>query len=133
MRTRSNLRCPLSERQSIDRSFEATKAGVAGSQVYTLVCELFEENGQRTSLSKAPGEVLLAGFDLVPVVLEEMQNGYIQVTVDQQPYLQGYYPVHQLHLYNNYQFPPFDVNTGKALITPDQVEDLVKLSQEGIR
>ena len=84
-------------------------------------------------LGKEPGEVLLAGFDLVPVVLEEMQNGYIQLTVDQQPYLQGYYPIHQLHLYNNYQFPPFDVNTGKALIAPDQVEALLKLSEEGIR
>ena len=32
-----------------------------------------------------PGKVLLAGFDLVPVVLDQMDAGYIQVEVDQQP------------------------------------------------
>ena len=84
-------------------------------------------------LGKKPGEVLLAGFDLVPVVFDEMKSGYIQLTVDQQPYLQGYYPVHQLYLLNNYKFPPFDINTGKALITPDDVDALLDLSQKGIR
>jgi Xaa-Pro aminopeptidase len=49
-------------KEALDQSFAATKAGVAGSAVYTLVCELFEEHGQKTSLSKAPGEVLDEGF-----------------------------------------------------------------------
>jgi Xaa-Pro aminopeptidase len=49
-------------KEALDRSLAATKAGVAGSAVYTLVCELFEEHGQKTSLSKAPGEVLEEGF-----------------------------------------------------------------------
>ena len=49
-------------KEALDQSFAATKAGVAGSAVYTLVCELFEEHGQKTSLSKAPGEVLEEGF-----------------------------------------------------------------------
>jgi Xaa-Pro aminopeptidase len=49
-------------KEALDRSFAATKAGVAGSEVYTLVCELFEEHGQKTTLSKAPGEVLEEGF-----------------------------------------------------------------------
>ncbi len=84
-------------------------------------------------LGKGPGEVLLAGFDLVPVVFDEMKSGYIQLTVDQQPYLQGYYPVHQLYLLNNFKFPPIDVNTGKALISPDEVDDLLELSGQGIR
>ncbi|MEO1016278.1 MAG: sugar ABC transporter substrate-binding protein [Pseudomonadota bacterium] len=84
-------------------------------------------------LGMDPGEVLMGTFDLVPVVLEEMNNGYIQLTVDQQPYLQGYFPVHQLYLLNNYAFPPFDVNTGKALIVPDDVEALLELSAQGVR
>src|SRR5690606_36090554 len=84
-------------------------------------------------LGKAPGEVLLAGFDLVPVVFDEMKSGNIQLTVDQQPYLQGYYPIHQIYLLNNFKFPPFDINTGKALITPDDVDALLELSQQGVR
>ena len=84
-------------------------------------------------LGKKPGEVLLACFDLVPVVLDEMKTGYIQLTIDQQPFLQGYVPIHQLHLMNKYKLGAYDVNTGKALVTPDQVHELIKLSQQGIR
>jgi simple sugar transport system substrate-binding protein len=84
-------------------------------------------------LGKKPGEVLLACFDLVPVVLDEMKSGYVQLTIDQQPYLQGYIPVHELHNINTYKLGAYDVNTGKALVTPDQVDALVKLSQEGVR
>jgi Xaa-Pro aminopeptidase len=49
-------------KEALDASFAATKAGVPGSDVFTLVCELFEENGQKTTLSKPPGEVLEEGF-----------------------------------------------------------------------
>ena len=49
-------------KEALDRSLEATKPGVPGIEVFTLVCELFEENGQKTVLSKAPGEVLENGF-----------------------------------------------------------------------
>jgi Xaa-Pro aminopeptidase len=49
-------------KEALDRSLAATKAGVAGSEVYTLVCEWFEEHGQKTTLSKPQGEVLEEGF-----------------------------------------------------------------------
>jgi Xaa-Pro aminopeptidase len=49
-------------KEALDRSLEATKPGVPGIDVYKLVCELFEENGQKTVLSKPPGEVLENGF-----------------------------------------------------------------------
>ena len=49
-------------KEALDRSFDATKAGVASSVPYKLVCEFFEEHGQKTPLSKTPGEVLENGF-----------------------------------------------------------------------
>jgi Xaa-Pro aminopeptidase len=49
-------------KEALDASFAATKAGVPGFDVFKLVCELFEENGQKTALSKPPGEVLEEGF-----------------------------------------------------------------------
>lgn len=49
-------------KEALDRSLAATKAGVPGKDVFNLVCEFFEENGQKTALSKAPGEVLEDGF-----------------------------------------------------------------------
>lgn len=84
-------------------------------------------------LGKKPGEVLLACFDLVPVVMEEMKSGYVQLTIDQQPFLQGYVPIHQLHMMKKYKLGAYDVNTGKALVTPDQVDALMELSAQGIR
>ena len=49
-------------KEALDRSLEATKAGVPGVEVYELVCRFFEEHGQPTVLSKPPGEVLENGF-----------------------------------------------------------------------
>jgi Xaa-Pro aminopeptidase len=49
-------------KEALDRSLEATRAGVAGSRVFQLVCELFHAAGQPTQLSKRPGEVLQDGF-----------------------------------------------------------------------
>jgi Xaa-Pro aminopeptidase len=49
-------------KEALDRSLEATKAGVTGVEVYDLVCDLFEEHGQKTTHSKKPGEVLNSGF-----------------------------------------------------------------------
>jgi Xaa-Pro aminopeptidase len=49
-------------KEALDRSLEATRAGVPGVEVYNLVCELFEAAGQKTTLSKQPGEVLEDGF-----------------------------------------------------------------------
>ena len=49
-------------KEALDRSLEATRPGVPGIDIHNLVCELFEENGQPTTLSKKPGEVLKDGF-----------------------------------------------------------------------
>ena len=49
-------------KEALDRSFASTKAGVPGLDVFNLVCEFFEEHGQKTAISKPPGEVLENGF-----------------------------------------------------------------------
>ncbi len=49
-------------REALDRSVAAIKAGVAGSALNRLCCEIFEEAGFKTLLSKKPGEVLKDGF-----------------------------------------------------------------------
>ena len=80
-----------------------------------------------------PGKLLMAGFDMVPAALNEMKRGYIQVQVDQQPFLQGYLPIVQLYLRAKYKLGAWDVNTGKALVGPADVDTLLKLSAEGKR
>jgi len=49
-------------KEALDKSLEATKAGVPGVDIFRLVCEHFEAAGQPTVLSKKPGEVLEDGF-----------------------------------------------------------------------
>lgn len=80
-----------------------------------------------------PGKVLLGGFDLVPQVLEMMKAGYIQVEIDQQPYMQGFMPVMEAYLKKNIGLAPANIDTGEAVITPDQVDSIMALSREGKR
>jgi simple sugar transport system substrate-binding protein len=80
-----------------------------------------------------PGQVLLGGFDLVPDVMEQMKAGYIQYHIDQQPYLQGWAPVMQAGPIRDYKMAAYDVDTGSAVITPDQVPAIEELSRAGYR
>lgn len=79
------------------------------------------------------GKVLLGGFDLVPEVVQEMTAGYVQVQVDQQPYMQGFMPVMQAYLYKTVGLAPVDMNTGKAIILPAQAGPLMDLVKTGVR
>lgn len=80
-----------------------------------------------------PGQVLLGGFDLVPVVLDEMEAGYIQVEVDQQPFMQGFMPVMMVYQAANVGLSPADINTGEALVYPKDVPAVRALSESGLR
>jgi simple sugar transport system substrate-binding protein len=79
------------------------------------------------------GKVLLGGFDVVPVVLDEMKTGYVQVQIDQQPYEQGFLPVMMAYLNHKVGLAPADVDTGQGVVTPDQVDAIMELSKQGIR
>jgi len=80
-----------------------------------------------------PGQVLLAGFDLVPIVLDEMEAGYIQVEVDQQPFMQGFMPVMMVYQSVEIGLAPTDINTGEALVYPADVPGVRELSEQGLR
>ena len=40
------------------------------------------------------------GYDLTPITEQLLAAGYIEFTIDQQPYLQGFIPILQLYMYN---------------------------------
>ena len=81
----------------------------------------------------APGKVLLGGFDLVPEVLQQMKAGYVQVQVDQQPYMQGFLPVMSVYLSKTVGLAPVDIDTGQGIVRPDQVDGIMELSRQGMR
>jgi simple sugar transport system substrate-binding protein len=79
------------------------------------------------------GKLYGGGFDMVPDVMNAIQQGTMQFTIDQQPYLQGFQTVVQLYLLKRFQLAPTDVNTGVAAITAANVESVMKLAAEGYR
>ena len=81
----------------------------------------------------APGKVLLGGFDLVPEVVEQMQAGYIQTEVDQQPYMQGFLPVMMVYLNETVGLAPADVDTGQGIVVPADAAAILELSAKGLR
>lgn len=81
----------------------------------------------------APGKVLLGGFDLVPEVVEQMQAGYIQTEVDQQPYMQGFLPVMMVYLNETVGLAPADVDTGQGIVVPADAAAIMELSAKGLR
>ena len=80
-----------------------------------------------------PGKVLMGGFDIVAEVLQQMQAGYIQVQVDQQPYMQGFMPVMEAYLAKNFGLSPADIDTGQGLVLQEDVPDLIELAKQGVR
>ena len=84
-------------------------------------------------LGYKPGDILLAGFDMVQMVFDEMGTGYIQVSIDQQGYLQGFLPIMQLYLINKVGANAWDVDTGAVLFYPQDIDALEPLVQQGLR
>jgi simple sugar transport system substrate-binding protein len=80
-----------------------------------------------------PGKILLGGFDLAPQVIEQMKSGYIQVEIDQQPYEQGFLPVMQVYLEKKVGLAPADIDSGEAVFTPEQADQLMGWAKQGLR
>lgn len=64
------------------------------------------------------------GYDLLPKILELLQAGHIDFTIDQQPYLQGFYPMMQMYLYkiSGGLTGPAETNTGLVFVTKEQAK-----------
>lgn len=74
-----------------------------------------------------------AGFDLSPETLRLIRGGHIRCTIDQQPYIQGFYPVMQLALYLRYGIVPCDIDAGATIIDQSNVEQVIELTRKGYR
>jgi simple sugar transport system substrate-binding protein len=85
------------------------------------------------AVGKAPEDIIAVGFDLGQGVMAGFEQGYITVTADQQPYLQGYMPVLSLCQQIVYKLAPLNVDTGAGFVTADTFRDVVSLAEQGIR
>ena len=82
---------------------------------------------------KLKGKVFGGGFDLVAEILDAIEAGNMQFTIDQQPYMQGFQGVMELYLSKAFAITPADINTGIAPVTSDIVKSVKALAAKGYR
>jgi len=78
-------------------------------------------------------KVVVAGFDLLPGTAEGVKKGITKGTIDQQPYLQGYFCVVELAMIKFGKFSAFDIDTGRGIVTQDNVDEVLELVKRKIR
>ena len=83
--------------------------------------------GQTIQKQGLKGKVKGGGFDVTTPTPELVSKGFLDVTIDQQAYLQGFLPVLQLYLYKASETltGPADVNTGLKVIDAKTIEPYV--------
>src|SRR5487761_946720 len=71
------------------------------------------------------------GFDTDPRTLTALQNGKVNFTIFQDPYLQGFLPVLYMYLYNlsGGQLAPPDTDTGLTVLNKGNVSQFLKNSR----
>ena len=82
---------------------------------------------------KKPGEIFNFGFDTSPQIVEAFKAGWVQLTADQQPFLQGYLPVVNLCQQVVYGLGPINVDTGAGFVTIGNYKMVGALATEGLR
>lgn len=80
-----------------------------------------------------PGSIYAAGFDLSPATVQGVRDGYINLVIDQQQYLQGFLAVAQLCLTHNFGFSGLFVNTGGGFVDSTNIDVIAPLVEEQIR
>ncbi len=82
---------------------------------------------------KKPGAIINIGFDTSPQIVEGFNGGWVQLTADQQPFLQGYMPILSLCQQVVYGLAPINVDTGAGFVTPENYKSVADLAKEGLR
>jgi len=82
---------------------------------------------------KKPGDVFAAGFDVSGNAVTAIQGGWLQLTSDQQQYLQGYFGVLQLCLTKVYHFSGLQIDTGAGFVTKNNLDALAPLIKQQVR
>jgi len=81
----------------------------------------------------APDDIFAAGFDLSPATVDAINSGYLDIILDQQPWLQGYLPILQIALTATYGFSGLHIDTGASIIDTNNIGIVAPLADRGIR
>jgi len=79
------------------------------------------------AVQEAGMDIPVGGYDITPEILENIQNGSLTATVDQNPYVQGFQAITQMAHLLKYGLAPSDMNTGgTGLVDKSNVEAAIK-------
>jgi len=83
--------------------------------------------------NKKPGDVFAAGFDASGNAVTAIQGGWLQLVIDQQQYLQGYFGVLQICLTKEFHNGGLNINTAAGFVNKSNVATLAPLIKAGVR
>lgn len=83
--------------------------------------------------NKKAGSVYFGGFDVSPATTDAITSGFLNLVIDQQPFLQGYLPILQICLTEKFGFSGLDVNTAGGFLDKDNVAIVAPLAKLEIR
>ncbi len=132
--------------QDIDNATNASAA--AGVPVFTGIMSanpdiklMVTDHGNLTgtvqtfleAAGKKPGDIYAAGFDASGNAVTAIQGGWLQLVIDQQQFLQGYFGVLQICLTHNYGFSGLLIDTGAGFISKDNIDAIAPLVEKQVR
>ena len=80
-----------------------------------------------------PDDVYAAGFDVSPATVQGVKDGYVDLVIDQQQWLQGFEAIEQLCLTHNYGFSGLKIDTGGGFVDADNIDVIEPLVEDQIR
>lgn len=90
------------------------------------------ENFLRTA-GVGPGKIFVAGFSLSPATASAIENGYVNLVSEAQPFLMGYLSVVQIVMQKRFGFTGLDIDTGGGMIDGVNIKMIAPLAKQGIR
>ncbi|TGQ69675.1 sugar ABC transporter substrate-binding protein [Mesorhizobium sp. M00.F.Ca.ET.186.01.1.1] len=101
--------------------------GYPGGQMLGNVPTYMQAAGRKA------GDIFNFGFDTSPQIVEAFKGGWVQLTADQQPFMQGYLPILSICQQVVLGLAPMNVDTGAGFVTPQNYEIVSELAKQALR
>jgi simple sugar transport system substrate-binding protein len=85
------------------------------------------------SANLGPDDVYAAGFDMSPATVQGIEDGFIDLVIDQQQWLQGYEAILQLCLTHSYGFSGLFIDTSGGFVDESNIDVIAPLVEQQIR
>ena len=102
---------------------------------------VFLDHGNVTSTSRSyleaaglgADDVYVAGFDLSPATVQNVKDGWTDLVIDQQQWLQGFEAITQICLTDKYGFSGLFIDTGGGFADAGNIDAIAELVDQQIR